>query len=234
MPQTRPSTARPGLPPVPVGIFLPAPHQPPQGTPVPATTCGDWCGVSAGAVARLIATYTTAGDLVGDFDGHPGITAAARYLGRRTARLCTTAGGYHREPAVPPVRPLAGRRRVALLLAGLPRSDVEGLDLPATAHAMGTWRALLRPGGYLLVALATTGPGEGRGSGRATLIAAAAAAGLSWQQELLVVRVPLPEYEPRAMPHTAATTPAALADGRHEPVHVKLLAFQHLRAGSDV
>jgi hypothetical protein len=118
------------------------------------------------------------------------------------------------------------------MLTRLPRADVDGLDLHEMTRAMHTWRTLLRPGGYLLVALTTPTPPDGRGSPRATAITAARTAGLSWQQEFLVVTAPLAEYEPRAMPDSAALTPAALVDGRHQPAHVKLLAFHH-RTGGD-
>ncbi len=98
---------------------------------------------------------------------------------------------------------------------------------------MHTWRTLLRPGGYLMVALTPPGSPDGRGSHRATAITAGRTAGLSWQQEFLVVTAPLAEYEPRAMPDSAALAPAVLFDGRHQPAHVKLLAFHHRTGGDD-
>ena len=83
-------------------------------------------------------------------------------------------------------------------------------------RAMHTWRTLLCPGGYLIAALTAPGPDNGQVSHRAAVIAAARAAGLTWQQEFLVALLPLPEYEPRAMPSTGASTPAALCDGQHD------------------
>jgi len=100
-------------------------------------------------------------------------------------------------------------------------------------RAMHTWRTLLRPGGYLLVALAPPGSPDARGSHRATAITAARTAGLSWQQEFLVVTAPLAEYEPRAMPDSAALSPAVLVGRRHQTAHIKLLAFHHRTGGDD-
>ena len=119
------------------------------------------------------------------------------------------------------------------MLTRLPRAEVDILDLHEMIRAMHTWRTLLRPGGYLLVALTAPVSPDGRGSHRATAITAARTAGLSWQQEFLVVTAPLAEYEPRAMPDGVATTPAVLLNGRHRPAHVKLLALQHRTGGDD-
>jgi hypothetical protein len=86
----------------------------------------------------------------------------------------------------------------------------------------------------LVTALTATDPHHGSVSHRCTVITAARTAGLTWQQEFLVLRVPLPEYEPRAMPDTAATvSPALLDGGRHETVHRKLLAFRNGSGGDD-
>jgi hypothetical protein len=103
---------------------------------------------------------------------------------------------------------------------------------------MRTWRAGLRPGGYLLTALTPAGSRLGRAarpvSYRATVIAAARTAGFTWRQEFLVPTVPLPADEPRAMPDTPADIPSALIDGRHQSMHVKVLAFRNDAGGSDV
>lgn len=243
MPQTRSSTpssaARPGLSPVPVGIFLPArqfplatPPRPSTGpTLQPGAGHGDWCGVPARDLARLIANYTRPGDLVADLDEHLTVAHAAGYLGRGYRHL-HTSGGNDRAGTRAAGRPDTCPR-AALMLARLPRAEVDILDLHEMTRAMHTWRMLLRPGGYLLVALTAPVSPNGRGSHRATVITAARTAGLSWQQEFLVVTAPLVEYEPRAMPDKAPTTPAVLVDGRHQPTHVKLLAFQHRTGGDD-
>jgi hypothetical protein len=119
----------------------------------------------------------------------------------------------------------------------LPRSGSERCDLAGISTAMRTWRTALRPGGYLLTALTPPRPDlhpqDHPASYRATVIAAACTAGLTWQQEFLVLTAPLPDDEPRAMPDTAAATTAALIDGRHRPVHVKVLAFRHETGDSD-
>ena len=101
---------------------------------------------------------------------------------------------------------------------------------PWAAALVGTVVWLIpTPGGYLLVAL--TEPSPRQGSHRATVVTAARAAGLSWRQEFLVALAPLPEYEPRAMPDTAATTPPSLVDGRHAVTHVTLFAFRRPSGG---
>jgi hypothetical protein len=103
---------------------------------------------------------------------------------------------------------------------------------PGASAAMLAWRTALRSGDYLLTALAPDhamehGPERCRDSFRATVITAARTAGLTWQQELLVVTAPLPAQEPRATPDTAMSAPTVLVDGRHLPVHVKVLAFRN-------
>jgi hypothetical protein len=243
MPQTRStahsSAARPGLPQVPVGIFLPArqipataPPQPSTGPVVPpGAGRGDWCDVPARELARLIASYTRPGDLVADLDDHPTVSRAAGYLGRHYRRLHTGSG--HEAGGSGRTRCHDACPQAALMPVRLPRADVDSLDLNDLTRAMHTWRTLLRPGGYLLVALAAPGSPDSRVSQRATVITAARTVGLAWQQEFLVVTAALAEYEPRAMPDTAATTPAALVNGRHQPAHVKLLAFQHRIGGDD-
>jgi hypothetical protein len=232
MPQTRSTPHRSGLPPVPVGIFLSTPLSRAASGPA-FTGHTDWCGVPAHEVARLIAVYTAPGDLVIELDEHPTIAHAARYLGRQPAHLVTDGDHHRAQRPAPPAHRIYGRPRAGLVLARLPRAGADSLDLHGITRAMHAWRTLLRPGGYLLAALTAHGPEHGQVSHRATVIAAARTAGLSWQQEILVLRVPLSEYEPRVMTDTAGTTPAALIGGRHEPVHVKLLAFQHRAAGSD-
>src|SRR4051794_10811920 len=192
MPQTRfrnsSMAARPGLPPVPVGIFLPTPQPMPMTGPAADTSTAEhtgWCGVPPRDVARLIAAYTAAGDLVGDLDGHPTIAHAAHYLDRCPVIL--SADSEHPgESAAPKAWLLDSRPHPALILAALPRTDDDSDDLHGTTRAMHIWRTLLRPSGYLLVALTPTNPGV---SNRATVIAAARTAGLSWQQEFLVVRL---------------------------------------------
>jgi hypothetical protein len=68
---------------------------------------------------------------------------------------------------------------------------------------------------------------------RAGVIAAARTAGLTWQQEFLVLTAPPPEDEPRAMPSAPADLPSALVNGRHLRMHVKVLAFRNSAGGSD-
>ncbi len=238
MPRNHPSSSGAGsgtgLPPVPVSIFLhPSGH---RRRTRPAAAHADWCAVQPNDAAHLIAGYTRRGDVVIDLDAHPMITWAARFLGRQPAHLVTDGEGRVR-PA-PPARRFFGRRNGAgLITARLPRAGAYSLDLHGMTRAMQSWRPLLRPGGYLLTALTAHNPEHGSGAGavshRCTVITAARAAGLTWQQEFLVLRVPLPEFEPRAMPDTAATTAAALLDGYHDVIHVRLLAFRNETGDDD-
>jgi hypothetical protein len=197
-----------------------------------AAAHGDWFGLQPNDAAHLIAEYTQRGDIVIDLDDHPMTTRAARFLGRQPARLLTD-GERQRVQPTPHTRRLFGRHTGAgLIMARLPRAGAYSMDLYGMTRAMQSWRPLLRPGGYLLAALTAHGPEAGSVSHRCTVITAARTAGLNWQQEFLVLTVPLPEFEPRAMPDTAATTPPALVDGHHDVTHIRLLAFRN-GAGDD-
>ncbi|MGH3950647.1 MAG: hypothetical protein ACRDSE_16280, partial [Pseudonocardiaceae bacterium] len=161
---------------------------------------------------------------------HPTIAAAARFLDRQPVHVPTDATRRRALPA-PPARRRYGRAGVGLILVRLPRPVAGSGDLHAMTRAMHDWRSMLCPGGWVLAALTASGTDNGKAGHRATVIAAARTAGLSWQQEFLAPLAPLPEYEPRAMPDTAATTPAALLDGRHQVVHIKLLALRRPSGG---
>jgi hypothetical protein len=214
-----------GLVPVPVAVLLPPPGRRLDGH-TQAGDLPDWYGVAPRDAAGLIARYSKPGDLVIELDAHPTITRAARHLGRRFATVPTDGDGDDL-----PVRPTHRTSGAGLILAALPRPGIERRDLLGTSAAMQTWRSALRPGGYLLTALTPPGPDldvEHRpASYRATVIAAARTAGLTWQQEFLVLTAQLPQDEPRARPDTATAAPAALVDGRHRLAHVKVLAFRH-------
>jgi len=79
---------------------------------------------------------------------------------------------------------------------------------------MRTWRAALRPGGYLLTALTCSrlehGGAEHPLAYRSSVIAAARTARLTWQQEWLVLTAPPPTDEPRAVPGPPLEVPSAL------------------------
>jgi len=102
---------------------------------------------------------------------------------------------------------------------------------------MRTWRAALHPGGYLLTTLALSHLDQASAEHpliyRASVIAAARTAGLTWQQEWLVLTAPPPTDGPRAMPGPPLDLPPALLDGRHLRVHRKLLAFRNDTGGRD-
>jgi hypothetical protein len=231
MPQTHPTASPAGLPPVPVAVLLPrAQHRRPHLAPDDAGST--WCGIDAGNAAALICAYSRLDDVVLTVGPEPMLAQAAQYLGRHPATLLTDGDRWWVR-AAGRIQRRVGQLGAGTILAQLPDHHVEGADLPATTHAMGAWRGLLRPGGHLLLALTTTGPGHGGVSPRSNVITAARTAGLLWQQEFLVPLVPLPQYEPRAMPDTAATTPAALVEGRHAVIHLKLLAFRNPALGGD-
>ena len=126
--------------------------------------------------------------------------------------------------------------RAAEHLGRRPAAALPG-DLGGLSAVMQTWRAGLRPGGYLLTALTTAGCDQGGiedpATYRAGVIAAARTAGLTWQQEFLVLTAPPPEDEPRAMPGTPLDLPSALVDGKHLRVHVKVLAFRNNTGGGN-
>jgi hypothetical protein len=231
MPRTHPTASATGLVPVPVAVLLPT-RDSLRAEPAVVGDLPDWHGITARDAAGLITRLSTVGDLIVELDGHPTITHAAEYLGR------------HPAAALPDVRVLAAPGRTALtrrsrsaglIFAALPRPDVPPGDLVGLSATMQTWRARLRPGGYLLTAL--TAPGcddsltEHPVTYRAGAIAAARTAGLTWHQEFLVLTAPPPDNEPRAIPGTPPDLPAALVDGRHLRVHVKILAFRNNAGG---
>lgn len=220
MPQTHRRGPASGLPAVPVAVFLPPPHHT-RAVPTDVAQLGTWYGVTAQQATALIARYTQPHDLVADLDNHPMIARATQHLDRCPITLPTETSDD---------TGLDSRQRiVGLLFVRLPRPTALGMSLDGMAAAMYAGRSLLRPGGYLLVALTTPSPRHG--SHRATVITAARAAGLSWRQEFLAALAPLPEHEPRAMPDTAAATPPSLIDGRHAITHVTLLAFRRPSGG---
>ncbi len=222
MPQTpRPAPPTAETTPVPVAILLPHPFGPPSSSP--ATDLPDWYGVQARELAGLITGYTRRGDVVATLDAHPTVLRAVDYLGRHAAVL-TTDHQVDRAYTSPHARRLIRHRGAALILAGLP-GPTRSTELPSIVEAITAWRGLLGPGGHLLIAVTAQPTDDEPVSARVQAILAARAAGLIWQQEFLVPLTPLPEYEPRAMPDTAAHTTPALAHGRHRHAHIKLLAF---------
>ncbi|TWG14539.1 hypothetical protein FHX34_104839 [Actinoplanes teichomyceticus] len=216
MPQTHTTDTRPTR--APVGLLLRPthPHRPadPSGQALP-----DWYGVHPDHVAHLIARYTRDGDIVLDADAHPTVTAAAEHLHRHpglaiTDRDCSRGGAEsldHRSAAT-----------AGLVLATLPRLNVDSRNPHALSQALGAWREFLRPGGFLVVLL-TAGPGTGALGHRSTVIAAARAAGLLYHQHIPALLVLLPETEPRTDTRPAARPP--LVEGRHIRAHRDLLVF---------
>jgi hypothetical protein len=234
MPQTYPTASATGLVPVPVAVLLPT-RDGHRGEPA-VGELPDWHGVSARDAAGLITRLSAVGDLVVELDGHPTITRAAEHLGRRPAAPLPGAQvlGSPMPGHQPATRP---SRWAGLIFAMLPGPDVAPGDLGGLSAAMQTWRAVLRPGGYLLTALAAPNTDDGITEHpviyRAGVIAAARSAGLTWQQEFLVLTAPPPEHEPRALPCAPLELPSALVDGRHLRVHVKVLAFRNTAGGRD-
>lgn len=220
MPQTHPSDTRPDR--APVALFLHPTHTyrptDPAGRPLP-----DWYGIHPDHVAHLIARYTRDGDTVLDTDNHPTVTAAAEHLHCRPGVALT--GGEHPHRSTQPVdldAAPAARGGAGLVLATLPRLDIDTRDVFTLSRALGAWRALLRPGGFLIVLL-TAGPGIPALGHRSTVIAAARTAGLLYHQHIPALLAPLAETEPRTESGVAAYPP--LRGGRHERAHRDLLAF---------
>lgn len=230
MPQRHPFEATGAPSPVPISIFL---HR-----PVPTDPHGsgavNWCGVQPPDLAHLIRRLTDRGDLVVDLDRHSLVIRAARHLCRQPACLHTDGDRNRLRPASPSRRLVGRRRRAGLVTVRLPRPDAHSADLTSMTRAMHGWRGLLRPGGFLLTALTDVSPVDGTVSHRTTVITAARAAGLYFRQEFLVVRKPLPEHEPRAMPAPTGCPPPALVDGRHDVIHLRLAAFSTAPGGPHV
>ncbi len=213
-PDTRPAA--------PVALLLTPAH-----THRPADPAGralpDWYGIHPDHVAHLIARYTRDGDTVCDIDGHPTVAAAAEYLHRRPGLAVTHGDNPHLWP-----EPIDGRSTATaqhgagLVLATLPRLDVDSRDTHAISHALHTWRALLRPGGFLVVLL-TAGPGTSALGHRSTVIAAARTTGLLYHQHIPALLVPLAEAEPRT--EAAIVSHPPLLAGRHVRAHRDLLVF---------
>ncbi|MDI6101202.1 hypothetical protein QLQ12_21545 [Actinoplanes sp. NEAU-A12] len=220
MPQTHPTDTRPTR--APVGLLLhPAhTHRPtdPAGRVLP-----DWYGIHPDHVAHLIARYTRDGDTVLDTDAHPSVAAAAEYLHRHPGLTVIHRERLYGRPEPLDEHPAAAARPGAgLVLATLPRLDVDSRDPHAVSQALGAWQALLRPGGFLAVLL-TAGPGTAAIGHRSTVIAAARTAGLLYHQHIPALLVPLPETDPRTEARPAARPP--LIAGRHRRAHRDLLVF---------
>lgn len=221
MPHTRSTGPNARCPRVPLGVFLAA-HPGGAATQLPA-----WHGLNPADIAVLVRTYTKLGDLIVDIDAHPTITAAAWYLHRVPATLDSTSGDERIRllptPPAQPAQPASGLDGgAALLLVTLPRPGITIGDRPAMVEALYHWRALLRPGGHLIVVPTVADP-NGRISHRATVIARAHEVGLRWQQHLLIIAGP-PDHEPRTEPSQAAI-PARLLGGRHIAAHRTPLVF---------
>ncbi|WP_245603541.1 hypothetical protein [Salinispora cortesiana] len=120
------------------------------------------------------------------------------------------------------------------MLATLPQG-ARGLGRDDVATAMSTWRPLLRPGGFLLVGLASRQSQPGEFSQRATVIAAARAAGFFYHQHIPAVLVPLPEHEPRTAPERPdeADDGRRLLAGRHLPTFRDLVVFATTATGEE-
>lgn len=225
MPQTHPHTPGPNPERPRVGLFLVPPHR----RHVPLADKASWYGVDPQRLAWLIRHYTLAGDVVLDLDAHPTVARAARHLHRHPAVLVIDGDTTRVRLTGIRARPASIRRLchsgVSLLLAGLPRPGGDRFELHAMTEAMRQWHRLLRPGGFVLIALPAAGPEPGQVSRRSLVITAARAAGLRYHQHLPVLLVPLPAAEPRTETSRAADIRPALLGGRHLPIHLDVLAF---------
>src|SRR5438552_1551948 len=148
--QTHSTASATDLVPVPVAVLLPT-RDNHRAEPA-VSELPDWHGVTARDAAGLITRLSAVGDLVIELDGHPTITHAAEHLGRRPAAALSGA-----HVLAVPGRALTRRSRWAgVIFAALPRAEVATGDLGGLSAMMQTWRAGLRPGGYLLTALTTS------------------------------------------------------------------------------
>jgi hypothetical protein len=220
MPQTHTTDTRPTR--APVGLLLHPTHSH-RPTDTTGRALPHWYGIHPDHVAHLIARYTRDGDTVCDIDGHPTVAAAAEYLHRRPG-LAVTGGDNLRVWSEPLDDRSAGTsgHGAGLVVASLPRLDIDSRDTHAISHALDGWRALLRPGGFLVIQL-TTGPGTSALGHRSTVIAAARSAGLLYHQHIPALLVPLPETEPRT--EAAIAAHPSLPAGRHVRAHRDLLVF---------
>ena len=229
MPQTHLTASATGLVPVPVAVLLPTLAG--QHAESAISELPSWHGVTARDAASLVHRLSAAGDLLIELDRHPTITAAAVYLDRRASAVLS---GVHVLGPSACGQPVSTRssHQAGLIFAALPRPDMAPDDLGGLSAAMRTWRAGLRPGGYLLTALTLSHLDQAGAEHpliyRASVIAAARTAGLTWQQEWLVLTASL-----AAVPGPPLDLPSALVDGRHLRVHVKLLAFRNDTGGRD-
>jgi hypothetical protein len=219
MPQTHPRDTRPDR--APVALFLQPTHNH-RPTDLAGRPLPDWYGLHPDHVAHLIARYTRDADTVLDTDAHPSVAAAAEHLHRRPGVAVTE--GEHPQGSLQPFdrRTVAARRGAGLVLATLPRLDIDTRDLHALSRALRAWRAQLRPGGFLIVLLAA-GPGTAALGHRSTVITAARTAGLLYHQHIPALLVPLPGTERRTESTVALHPP--LRGGRHVRAHRDLLAF---------
>jgi hypothetical protein len=239
MPQQHRTTSGTGPDRVPVALFLtrpPAQRRSRLGSDLP-----DWYGVEPLDLGFLIARYSRPGDLVLDLDEHPTVTSAARHLHRHPATLVTDGDQTTVRPQALGRRELTRPRRlvrrtgtgVGLILLSLPRNGADSLDLHAMTAAMRHWHALLRPGGFLLAALAAHGAKPGASNHRTTVITAARTSGLLYHQHIVVALAPPPEDERRVRADTDSTLAAKLINGRHVPAHVDLVAFAGTATGEE-
>ncbi|GAA0491000.1 hypothetical protein Ade02nite_23200 [Paractinoplanes deccanensis] len=216
MSQSQPTDSYPPRAPIALLLFRPHGQGPRQHS---GATLPDWYGIHPEHVAHLIAHYTRDGDTVLDLDAHPTVAAAAHYLHRRAAGSLTqgdaSLGEHYGLTAQP-------EPKVGLVIATLPRLDVDSRDTPSLSRAIDAWRAYLRPGGFLLTLL-IGGPGTDAMGHRSNVIAAARAAGLLYHQHIPVLLAPLPPTEPRTELGAVGRPP--LLDGRHVRAHRDLLAF---------
>ena len=98
-----PTSAPPApAPRVPIGVFLGADCQSSDRRPSRVGHLPSWHGATPVAVAEIIRTYTTDGDLIIDLDTHPTVTAAAWFLHRIPATLTTGRAGQRIRVLAPP------------------------------------------------------------------------------------------------------------------------------------
>jgi hypothetical protein len=209
-PRTSPG-ARDGLSPVPVNVLIPRPAAGPHLPDLAASP--DPYGLAADTAAQVVLRYTRPGDHVAVLDDSGHVRAAVTGHDRRLVTLFSRGD----------------RRDVRLVLATIPRIGHTAWPLACLVTWMSACHDRLAPGSYLIACVSADGP-HGRYADRATdVLAAAASVGLTYQQHLLAVHMPLPADDPRAEPGYTGDRPP-LAGRRHPRVHSDLFVTRKVTA----
>ena len=208
----------------------------------------DHGALSASVAARIVATYSAAGDLVIALHSHAEVAAAARWLERRTLAVLTDGDSTLvlrrvRRRLWLPARPGAIRvlgtrtdRVPALLRAVTGRAQLIVTRLPGPCRPPGSaghWQrwvlgyaAALRPGGVLVAQVAYSDRHGAFADYATETITGARAAGLIYHQHLVALDAPVSEQPVTPGPRSLLRPPANGGGvGRHRRAHMDLYVF---------